>query len=146
MTFLDDLSGPVRMFLAVLVLVGLLFYVTYKLYEKFVVTTNLRSLNINKLNMEVRKLRYELDVIEKKVGAITKPVSEEAAIEETGKMRFPYRFEVPKLHILDFIKYKIFRFFTKEQKEHHIRSRSCLSFSFISPLTPSINRFNHCID
>lgn len=122
LSILDDLSGPVRMFLAVLVLLGLLLYATYKSYEIFVVTTNLRNLNIDKLNMEVRKLRYELNAIEEKVGAITKPVPEAAIIEEMEKVRFPYSFDMPQLHILDFVKYKIFRIFTEEEKKRHTES------------------------
>jgi hypothetical protein len=120
LSFLDDLSGAARMFLAVLVLFGLILYATYKLYEMLVVTANLRNLNTIKLNMEVRKLRYDLKKIENKLGVAQAVSTEKPAPEEMEKETFPFRFEIPKVRILDFIKYKILRMFPEEEKKRRI--------------------------
>jgi len=120
LTFLDNLSGAARMFLAILVFLCLVFYAAYKLYEMLVVATNLRNLNTLKLNMEVRKLRYELNDIEERLGVSPAIPSENASTEEIENGTFPFHLEIPKVNILDFIKYKILRIFTEEEKKRRM--------------------------
>lgn len=114
----DSLNSPaVKMILAILIMAGLFIYLAYKAYEIFYVATNMRNLNIDKLNMEVRKLRYELDEIEMKMGAVPTAKGLPAETEATTLERARYHFEIPQLHILDFVKYKILRMFTDEEKQ-----------------------------
>jgi hypothetical protein len=116
--FSESLSSPVvQMILAILILTGLLVYVAYKAYEIFFVATNMRNLNIDKLSMEVRKLRYELDAIEKKMGVAALAKSMPAESEIPVQERAQPRFELPQLHILDFVKYKILRMLTEAEKQ-----------------------------
>jgi hypothetical protein len=116
--FSDSLNSPmVKMILAILILAGLLIYIAYKAYEIFYVATNMRNLNIDKLSMEVRKLRYELDAIEMKMGVVPTAKELPAETEVTTLERARYHFEIPQLHILDFVKYKILRMLTDEEKQ-----------------------------
>jgi len=116
LSFLDNVSGNARMFLAILVLCGLLSYAAYKLYEMLVVATNLRSLNTAKLSMEVRKLRYELTTVEQELGLTpTMPVERLTAGEILGRVGAPFHFAVPQIRILDVVKFKILRMLTDEE-------------------------------
>jgi len=117
LSVLDNLYAPVRMIFAVLILLGLLTYAAYKVYEILFVATSMRNLNIDKLNMEVRKLRYELEALEKKIGVRSPQKAMATEIDTTEQAQARYHFELPPLHILDFMKYKILRLFTSEEKQ-----------------------------
>jgi hypothetical protein len=120
LTFLNHLSGAARTTLAALALLGVAFYLAYKLYELLVVAANVRSLSIAKLRMEVRKLRHEMDSIEKELGLSS------AIANHTAKPRNAERavglphFEVPDLRVLDFMKHKLLRMLTEEQKQRRM--------------------------
>jgi hypothetical protein len=121
--FSDSLNSPaVKMTLVILILAGLLIYVAYKAYEIFYIATNMRNLNIDKLSMEVRKLRYELDAIEMKMGVLPAAKGLPAEMEETTQQRARYHFELPQLRILDFVKYKILRVLMDEEKKKRLQN------------------------
>lgn len=111
-SFLDILPGMIGTFLAVLILISILSYGVYKLYQMLVVATNLRDLNRTKLNMEISKLHFDIESIKKELGLTEKIAPTEI---QAQKIDIKPSLKIPEVHILDFIKYKIFHILTEEK-------------------------------
>jgi hypothetical protein len=111
----EGLNSPrVQTTLGLVILFGGLVLVAYRLYDFFYGSATERNLKLEKLNLEVKRLRHELDGVGKPVGLQPPAVSapDSSAIQE----RLRARLELPKLHIGDFIKYKILRILSDQQK------------------------------
>ena len=119
---LDSVIARARTMIVVLIVLGLLFFAAYKLWEIFYVAAHVRGLSIDKLSMEVKKLRYDLHEVERKLGvapqvagSASAPVTEEKLVSVTD--RLPTHLEMPKLPVLEFVKYKILRMLTDEVRQ-----------------------------
>ena len=118
LSFLNSLPYSARTFLAVLVLLGAILYAAYQAYQVVVVATSLRNLSTEKLTMEVRKLRYDLETIEKTLGLTPAKFPERTATEVPAMTIMPIHFEVPQINIIDFVKHKLLRMLTEDEKKH----------------------------
>ena len=112
-------NKPVALLLSIVILICLFFFAFYKTYVFLVISYKQLNLNFDKLNMEVRKLRFELVSIEKNAGLKTR-ITEATSIEDIEKEQVSYGLKIPRIHIFDFIKYKVFRVLTKVEKEHRV--------------------------
>jgi len=97
-------------FLAVVILMSVLLYAAYKLYEFSIDATRVNCLNRAKLDMEVRKLRYEIEGLKKQMGVATDVIAEKTGFDESA----PFDFRIPRIHITDFLKHKVLRMPTEE--------------------------------
>jgi hypothetical protein len=112
----ENLNSPhVQTILGIVILLAGLVLVAYRVYDYFYVAGSERNLNLDKLNLEVRKLRYELDAVEKQMG-VQLPIRHDPEGGSPIQDRVRARLELPKLHIRDFVKYKILRLLTEQQK------------------------------
>jgi len=112
----ENLNSPhVQTSLGIAILLAGLLLVAYRVYDFFYVAGTERNLNLDKLNLEVRKLRYELNAVEKQMG-VQQPIRRDPESGSSIQDRVRPRLELPKLHIRDFVKYKILRLLSDEQK------------------------------
>ncbi len=116
LSVLGEYSYGFATFLGVLILFALLSYAGYRLYEIVIISTHLRDLNSTKLNMEIRKLRREIEDIEKRLGITTKVVPEQEETEYFGRKLVSYKSALSQLNIFNFVKYKILRILTEQEK------------------------------
>ncbi len=111
----EGLNSPrVQTTLGLVILFGGLVLVAYRLYDFFYGSATERNLKLEKLNLEVKRLRHELEGVGKPVG-LQPPIAnalDSSAIQE----RLRARLELPKLHIGDFVKYKVLRILSDQQK------------------------------
>ncbi len=114
--FLEYLPGAWRTVLAVIILLSILLYAAYKLYEMIIIAAGLRVLNRTKLDMEVRKLSYEIENINKQLGVTTEVAFDREERQIVEKGRFPYGFELAPLLIADFVKHRLLGFLTKDEE------------------------------
>lgn len=115
--FLEKLPGASGTVLAVLILLAILSYGIYRLYQAFVISTNLRNLNRTKLNMEISKLHYEIESMKKKLGIAEEIALEKIQTQKIDQESILYAFKIPEVRLLDFLKYKILRILTEEERQ-----------------------------
>jgi hypothetical protein len=87
----------------ILLLLGVLSFASYKVYDKLVIGASIRKYTSE-------KLRYEINAIKKDLGIISEELLEETAIPRKKKERKVF-------DIIDFLKFKLLRMLTEKQKE-----------------------------
>jgi len=120
---LDSVVARARTMIVALIVLGVLFATAYKLWDIFYVAAHVRSLSIDKLSMEVKKLRYDLNDIERKIGisppapapAPAPTLADEKLVSATDRLRT--HLEMPKVPVLEFVKYKVLRMLTDEMRQ-----------------------------
>ncbi|MCK5012951.1 MAG: hypothetical protein KAS66_03960 [Candidatus Omnitrophica bacterium] len=113
--FLNYLSASLANVLAFVILLPVIMYGIYRLYESSVISSKTRQMNNAKLELEIRKLRYDVRRIEDRLGISVSEDAGRLTYAADEKKPFYQDIEMPKLEILDFIKQKILRF---PQEEH----------------------------
>lgn len=116
--FLSKLPGAAGTFVAVLILFGVLLYVTYRLYEILVVAARLTALNRMKLNLEIKKLHYDIEDIKKQLGLTGDLAFEQAQERTIAPGHFLTGLELPRVNVADFLKHKILRMLTQTERQH----------------------------
>ena len=117
LSILDKLPGAIDIFIAVIVLLSMFLFAGYKAYDKFVTAANIRSLSNKKLMMEIDKLRYEIEGLKKQLRLSTKKSPGDKVPElDLVKEEVARKLVLPQFRILDFIKYKVLRLLSDEEK------------------------------
>lgn len=117
LSILDKLPGFADVFIAVIVLLSMFSYAGYKAYDKFVTAANIRSLNNKKLTMEIDKLRYEIETLKKQIKLPLKTSPGDKVAElDLAKEEVARKLVLPQFRILDFIKYKLLRLLSDDEK------------------------------
>jgi hypothetical protein len=114
--FLSTMTENSSALLAILILIAILSYIGYRLYEMLIVNADLRKINRTKLTTEIDKLQYEITSIKKQFGIEIRIPAVETTAESGGivQEKISHGFDLPQIQ---FIKYKIFRLLTTKEKD-----------------------------
>lgn len=106
LSWLDKLPPGFDTFMAIVILAIFLFYGGFKSYEFLMVSSRASALSREKLSKEVRKLGYEIEALKKTLGAGAPEPLSQPTVAETLPV---FGLSIERLHIKDFLKYKVLR-------------------------------------
>ena len=117
LTFLNELPGATDTLVAIIILLAMLSYAAYKVYEALVISADIRKLNTNKVHMELSKIYFEVAALKKQLGLNFDVTDIEPEISELKQRDIETVFRMPEIHVLEFLKFKILGLLTSEEKK-----------------------------
>jgi len=113
--FLDVLPPGVDVVFVTVLLILFLGYGGYRAYETVIVARGVRDLNLVKLRLEIERLRRELDGVQGRSG--TPGATPELASARLIEEEKPSSWRLPEIHAMDFLRYKVLRLPTEEERQ-----------------------------